>query len=96
VADRRKGGQYLCFLAGEKDTIVWQLSKRSGNYKVVSLSVDDEDLVTRIGSRLQRHLKGDNFDKLIAWMKDEFDLKEKRPTSKSTAVRMNQTGQILK
>jgi Toluene tolerance, Ttg2. len=88
----------LCTVGKKKDTIVWQLSKRSGTYKVVSLAVDDKDLVTRIGSRLQKHMAGESFDKLIAWMKDEFELKDKssRRMAKSTAARMNQTGQLLK
>lgn len=88
----------LCTVGKKKDTIIWQLSKRSGNYKVVSLAVDDQDLVTRIGSRIQKHMKRESFDDLIAWMKDEFELKDKssRRMAKSTAVRMNQTGQLLK
>lgn len=88
----------LCTVGKKKDTIVWQLSKRSGNYKVVSLAVDNQDLVTRIGSRLQKHLKDESFDDLLAWMKDEFDLKDKssRRMAESTAVRMNQSGQLLK
>ncbi len=88
----------LCTVGKKKDTIIWQLSKRSGNYKVVSLAVDDQDLVTRIGSRIQKHMKSESFDDLIAWMKDEFELKDKssRRMAKSTAVRMNQTGQLLK
>lgn len=88
----------LCTVGKKKDTIVWQLSKRSGSYKVISLAVDDKDLVTRIGSRLQKHIAGESFDDLVAWMKDEFELKERscRRMAKSTAARMNQTGQFLK
>lgn len=88
----------LCTVGKKKDTIIWQLSKRSGNYKVVSLAVDNQDLVTRIGSRIQKHMKNESFDDLIAWMKDEFDLKDRssRRMAKSTAARMNQTGQLLK
>lgn len=77
-------------LGKDDDELVWQLSKRSGQYKVVSIAVDEKDLLTRISLRLQKHLRNDGFDNLLAWMKDEADLDDEDDgvsRMKSTASR---------
>ena len=58
------------------DKVIWRLSNRTGSYRIVSLAVDDKDLVGRLGERVQEHLREDGYAVLISWMIDKADLDE--------------------
>ncbi|MBZ0187385.1 MAG: ABC transporter substrate-binding protein [Candidatus Obscuribacterales bacterium] len=66
-------------LGKQDDMLIWHLSKRSGQYKVVSIAVEGKDLLTRMSGRLQKHMEKDGFQKLLAWMKDEADIEDDDP-----------------
>lgn len=77
------------FTVGKKsDLLVWRLSKRQGTglAKIISIAVDDKDLLTRTSLRVKKIIAKKGFKKLIAWMKDEAELEERQPEGfKSTA-----------
>lgn len=58
------------------DILVWQLSKKQKDLKVISIAVKNKDLLSRITKRIQKKLKKNSFDKLLAWMKDKADIEE--------------------
>lgn len=58
----------------KQDRVVWRLSKRSGEYRVVSIAVNQKDLLDRLSVRLDQRLRKDNFKGLLTWMREEADL----------------------
>lgn len=73
-------------LGSKEDTLVWRLSKRRGEYKIISIAVDDKDLLTRMSKRVQKQIDKNGFAKLMAWMKDRVD-SENTKLIRSTATR---------
>jgi len=58
------------FLLGKKEELLsWRVADESGSYKVVSLSVDNKDLLERLKTRIMARQQKSGFDSLIAWMK---------------------------
>ncbi len=75
-------------LGDKEDVIVWRLSKRSRPIKIVSITVDDKDLLTRMSIRVQKQMKKNGYKKLMAWMKDRAELEESKIESlRSTAAK---------
>ncbi len=75
-------------LGDKEDAIVWRLSKRSRPNKIVSITVDDKDLLTRMSIRVQKQMKKNGYKKLMAWMKDRADLEDSKFESlRSTATK---------
>ena len=60
----------------KRDKLIWHMARAGGGLKIISLAVDDKDLLTRLGLRLKKQIKKEGFEKLLDWMKDESDLDE--------------------
>ena len=55
---------------GHKDEpLVWQLSGDAQKPKVISLGVNDKDLLTKLSSRIQAHESKGGYKAMIAWLK---------------------------
>ncbi len=65
----------------KQDALVWRLKRKDGTYRVISLQVNEKDLVQQLSLRLERHTKKDNFEKLLTWMKEEADVVEDHSNS---------------
>ncbi len=58
------------FLLGKKEeSLSWRLADHSGAFKIVSLSVDNKDLLERLKTRIKARQQKAGFASLIAWMK---------------------------
>lgn len=57
----------------KEDPVVWRLHGAGGDWKVVSLSVGDKDLLRRLSERFQRHLGKDGFDDMLSRLKESVD-----------------------
>jgi ABC-type transporter MlaC component len=49
----------------------WELKAQGAETKVVNLSVEDKDLVMRVGRRFQKKLAQSGFPALLAWLKTQ-------------------------
>ncbi len=65
----------------KQDALIWRLKRKDGIYRVISLQVNEKDLVKQLSLRLERHTKKDNFKKLLAWMREEADIEEEHSNS---------------
>ena len=69
---------------GDKsDLLIWRLETDKGSAKVISLAVEDKDLLTKISNRFQKRLGKKGINGLIAWMKEEIE--EERAESAADA-----------
>lgn len=61
---------------GKKQSFVtWRLHRNSnGNPMVISLSVGEKDLLTRMTSRFQKQIAKSGVEGLIAWLKEKLDI----------------------
>ncbi len=59
--------------ARKEEMLVWRLSNKNGNCRVVSLDVGGEDLLNRISGRFQKRFAKGGFKGMLAWMKNEAD-----------------------
>jgi ABC-type transporter MlaC component len=57
----------------KQDGVVWRLSNRSGSYRVISIAVNQKDLLERLSERLELRLRKDSFKRLLSWMREEAD-----------------------
>jgi ABC-type transporter MlaC component len=55
----------------KSQALAWCMAKRSGDLKVVSLGVNDKDLLNKLHQRVMTKLKKSNFDALVAWLKNK-------------------------
>lgn len=56
-------------VVGKKtDSLVWRLTGKGNEAKIVSLAIGDNDLLTKLKVRLQEKLAKSNFPTLLAWM----------------------------
>ncbi|MBX9690812.1 MAG: ABC transporter substrate-binding protein [Cyanobacteria bacterium] len=58
----------------KQDTVVWRTNDKKGDTRIVGLSVNNKDLIQRLGTRLDKYFAKEGFAKLLAWMKDKADL----------------------
>jgi len=67
------GGDILVstkLLLGKKEEMLsWRVADQSGAFKIVSLSVDNKDLLERLKTRIKAKKQKTGFAALIAWMK---------------------------
>jgi ABC-type transporter MlaC component len=71
----------------KNDVLIWRLSNRSGSYKVISIAVNNKDLLARLSTRLDARMKKkESFQQLLAWMRDESDVDEDEGVPKSHAI----------
>lgn len=76
----------------KSDVLIWRLSNRSGQYKVISIAVNRKDLLDRLSTRLDARMKKkESFQQLLAWMRDEADVDDDDDLNKSHAVSVLQT-----
>jgi len=68
----------VLIIGKKEDPVVWRLHDSGGEWKVVSLSVGNRDLLRRLNERFARHLARDGFDGMLAWLKDKVDDEEVR------------------
>jgi phospholipid transport system substrate-binding protein len=74
-------------MGAKNDVLIWHLSNRTGNYKVISIAVNKKDLLDRLSTRLDARLKKkESFQQLLAWMRDESDIDDDKGINKSHAV----------
>ncbi len=62
----------------KQDTVIWRTNAKSGDSRIISLSVNNKDLVQKLGSKLDKYLNKEGFAKMLVWMKDRADLDEER------------------
>lgn len=55
----------------KKDKVTWRLAQKEGEPRIISLAVDDRDLLTRVSKRFRMHLGRRGIDGLIAWLREE-------------------------
>jgi len=60
-------------LGDDEDDLIWRLNPRSGDLKIISLSVDNKDLLQHVAARFQRKLKKCDFTQFMKWLRDELD-----------------------
>lgn len=53
----------------KEEVLAWRMAEVSGTPRVVSLAVDDKDLLDRLKKRIQARQQKAGFDGLLAWMK---------------------------
>ena len=53
------------------ENITWTVTKNDGIGKVISLTVDERDLIQRASARFEKKLAKSNFRDFLAWMKKE-------------------------
>jgi ABC-type transporter MlaC component len=67
----------------------WCMDKKGGDLRVVSLGVNDKDLLNKLHVRVLKKLKATDFDGLVAWLKNkaphEADESDKDSTDSATA-----------
>ncbi len=77
-------------LVGNKEDIVfWRLHSRNGELSVISLSVNETDLLSKLNDRFQKRLEEHGFANLLSWLKDkvEEDADDDAKPESSTASR---------
>lgn len=70
---------YLTSPKTEEQDIIWRLHPEGGTLKVISLNVDNKDLVGRIGPRLQKVFQKHGSYGLVQWL----TAKAKNPSSET-------------
>ncbi|MDZ4835014.1 MAG: ABC transporter substrate-binding protein [Candidatus Melainabacteria bacterium] len=63
----------LMTVGRKQDSVIWRLSNRSGSYKIISIAVNQKDLLSRISTKLEQRLRRDSFKQVLSWMRDEAD-----------------------
>lgn len=59
-------------LAGRRhESLLWRLNNNQGRFRVISLSVGDDDLLDQVSWRFQRRLAKRGLKRLLAWMREE-------------------------
>jgi len=53
----------------KEEVLAWRMAEATGSPKVVSLAVDDKDLLERLKKRIQAKQQKAGFEALLAWMK---------------------------
>jgi len=69
----------------EEDMVIWRLHPRNGDLAVISLAVDEEDLLVKVHDRFQKRLQKKGFADVLAWLKKEVDDQSDSGSSASTA-----------
>ncbi|MBX9670997.1 MAG: ABC transporter substrate-binding protein [Candidatus Obscuribacterales bacterium] len=60
----------------QQDSLIWRLKRKDGIYRVISIQVNEKDLVQQLSLRLERQTKKSDFKKLLAWMREDADVDE--------------------
>lgn len=60
-------------VGNEEDMVIWRLHPRNGELAVISLAVDETDLLSKVHDRFQKMLQKKGFANLLAWLKDEVE-----------------------
>lgn len=68
------------------DPLVWRLETEGDDTKVVSLSVENEDLLRKLSGRLNGKLSKYGFNGLMSWMKNKSHLSSNDTPGEQTAV----------
>lgn len=63
----------LMTVGKKQDSVVWRLSNRSGDYRIINIAVNQKDLLERLSSRLDQRMRKDTFKGVLTWMRDESD-----------------------
>lgn len=75
VSQELKNGDILVttnLRLGHKDEpLIWQLSGDGQKSKVISLAVNQNDLLTKLAGRIQAHQARDGYTAMIAWLKSK-------------------------
>jgi len=75
VSDAASGSDTLVktdMVLGKKtDSLVWRVTGKGNEAKIVSLAIGDNDLLTKLKGRLQEKLAKSNFSSLLAWMQSK-------------------------
>jgi hypothetical protein len=75
VSDTASGADTLVktnMVVGKKtDSLVWRLTGKGNQAKIVSLAIGNNDLLTKLKGRLQEKLAKSNFPSLLAWMQSK-------------------------
>lgn len=61
----------LMTVGKKQDTVVWRLSSRSGNFKIINIAVNQKDLLQRLSDRLDQRMRKDTFKGVLTWMREE-------------------------
>jgi ABC-type transporter MlaC component len=71
-------------LGKKEDLLIWRLHKKGNSEKIVSLAVNERDLLSKIQSRFQKRLTKTTFPRFLAWLKDKAEVGEESSTEKSS------------
>lgn len=76
-------------IGNEEDIVIWRLHPQNGDLAVVSLSVDETDLLSKLRERFQKHIAKKGFPDLLAWLKNkvEEESDDDKPSQSSTALK---------
>lgn len=74
-------------LVGKKtDPLVWRLDAQGGERRVVSLAVNDSDLLKKLSGRLEGKLAKMGFPGMLAWMKNKANLEPNEGTEQASTA----------
>jgi ABC-type transporter MlaC component len=60
-------------VGNKEDIVFWRLHSRNGELAVISLSVNENDLLSKLNDRFQKRLEEHGFANLLSWLQDKVD-----------------------